>query len=99
MVRGAYQLLPAELLKMRTVLVSSNLLEDLQLWTIILVSVCTFLRHDEYHDMKLTDIIWDLCIFKDGVVVALTIAVCGKTDKVIQHLTIGEWMMFRNFVQ
>lgn len=85
-IRGAYQLIPSELIKMRTALLATNKMDDLQLWCIILISICLFLRHDEYFDMELSHIRWDLSIFKDGIPLAITIAVCGKTDRVVKNL-------------
>ena len=90
-IRGAYQLLPMELLRIRSSLLSTNKLVDLQLWCIIMISICLFLRHDEYYNMKIEDIVWDLCIFKNGLPVALTIQVCGKRDKVVRLLML--WRM------
>ena len=86
-VKGSYQLLPIELKEMRTLLLSTNTLEDVQLFCIILVSIHLFLRHDEFSNIKVEDIQRDLSVIKEnGVVESIVIRVCGKTDKIWRNL-------------
>jgi integrase len=66
-------------------LVSTNKIEDLQLYCIILVSIHLFLRHDEFSNIKVEDIQRDLSILKEGVV---EIRLCGKTDKIWRALVL-----------
>jgi integrase len=69
-------------------LVSTNKIEDLQLYCIILVFIHLFLRHDEISNIKVEDIQQDLSILKEGAVAALAIRVCGKTDKIWRTLVL-----------
>jgi hypothetical protein len=85
-VRGSYQLLPVELLEIRNMLLSTNRIEDLQLYCIMLVSIHLFLRHDEFSSIQLDHIQRDLCIIKEGQLEALALRVCGKTDQVWKTL-------------
>jgi hypothetical protein len=85
-VRGSYQLLPVELLEIRKLLISTNKLDDLQLYCIIMVSIHLFLRHDEFSNIRVDDIQRDLSVFKDGNLEAFAIRVCGKTDKIWRTL-------------
>lgn len=52
----------------------------------MLVSIHLFLRHDEFSNIKVNDIQRDLSIFKDDIIEALAIRVCGKTDKIWRTL-------------
>ena len=79
---GAYQLLPKELRDIRTLLLSTNKLSDLQLYTAILVSIHLFLRHDEFADLEMRHVKPNLCQIKNGMVSRLAIQICGKSDNV-----------------
>ena len=85
-IKGAYQILPDELREIRKLLMSTNKVEDLQLYCMIVVSIFLFLRHDEFSGIHCSHIQRDLCIFKDGVMQCLAIKVCEKTDKIWRTL-------------
>jgi hypothetical protein len=53
----------------------------LQTVCIVLMAIRLFLRHDEFHDIKLEEFLPDLFEIKDGNVSALAIEVYGKADK------------------
>jgi hypothetical protein len=53
----------------------------LQTACIVLIAVKLFLRHDEFHDIKLEEFLPDLFEIKDGNISALATEVCGKADK------------------
>ena len=85
--RGSSQLLPSDLRALRESLLSSNLLVDLQMWTIIILSVCLFLRHDEFNDIKIDQFDPDLFCIKENRVAWLAVQIKGKRDK--------QWYTFR----
>jgi hypothetical protein len=80
-VHGAYQILPSELRQIRDLLISSNSIEDLQIFCGIMISILMFLRHDEFADLELCKIKPELCVKKNGILEVLAIGVLGKTDK------------------
>jgi hypothetical protein len=81
--QGDMALTPMELQNVRMRLLSTNKLEDLRLYTMILLSIKLFLRSDEVINLKLEDIVKDVCIVKDGgIVEALAFRVQGKSDNV-----------------
>lgn len=66
----------------------------LQTVCIILMAICLFLRHDEFHDIKLEEFLPDLFEIKDGNISALAIKVYGKADKKWVYLKLwadDEW--------
>jgi hypothetical protein len=67
-------------------LLSTNRIEDLQFYCIMLVSIHLFLRHDEFSNIQLDHIQRDLCIIKEGQLEALALRVSGKTDQVWKTL-------------
>ena len=87
-IKGSYQLLPDELLDVRQRLLSSFCLADLQLYTIVLVSIFLFLRHDEFHKLKVTDVVNDLSAVTPNRIASLCIKVKGKTDQRHRHLVL-----------
>jgi len=70
---GASQLLPSDLRDLRTKLVNSQSIIELQTWTIIIVSVCLFLRHDEFHDINVEQFDPNLFVIKDDRLVLLAL--------------------------
>ena len=80
-ITGAYQILPHELRDIRQKLLSSNRLDDLQLYVGILLSIHLFLRHDEFARIKMQHVKPNLCQIKNGVVSRIAFQICGKTDK------------------
>ncbi len=87
-IRGSYQLLPEELMEIRNLCLSTGKLEDLQLWCIILVSIFLFLRHDEFHAIKISDIQRDLSCVTETKIAHLCIKVKGKSDIRPQNLVL-----------
>ena len=85
--RGSTQLLPKEVRAFRSKLVHSNLLIDLQTYVIAIISICFFLRSDEFIEMNYKHLVWDLCIVSKTGVEGLTFLVKGKGDKVYIPLT------------
>ena len=87
-VMGDSPLSPRELRILRKRLISSNSLTDLELWTMIIVSVYLFLRNDDVRNLKFSDlesvncINWDLTqISEDGFVECIGFTIQGKADK------------------
>ena len=62
---GASQLLPSDLRDLRTKLINSQSIIELQTWMIIIVSVCLFLHHDEFHDVNVEQFDSNLFVIKD----------------------------------
>ena len=52
-VRGANQLIPREMRAIRKMLLSTNKIEDLQCWVMILISVKLYLRAEEVCTIRL----------------------------------------------
>ncbi|RHZ41230.1 hypothetical protein DYB31_003555, partial [Aphanomyces astaci] len=66
----------------RTHLLSSNSLDDFQLFTMVLVSIKLFLRSDELVQLKGSDICYELTVVDTlGFVEAMAFVVQGKCDK------------------
>ena len=78
---GDSPLSPWELLDIRTHLLSTNHLADLQLFTMVLLCCNLFLRGDEVVSIRFDHFVRDLAIVGDvGFVEALTLKVKGKCD-------------------
>ena len=84
---GASQLLPSDLRDLRTTLLNSQSIVDLQTWTIIIVSVCLFLRHDKFHSIKVEQFDPSLFCIKEDQLAWLALRIMGKCDKL--------WYTFR----
>lgn len=87
-IKGSYQLLPEALMQIRDLLLSTGRLHDLQLWCIILVSIYLFLRHDEFHGIKLSDIRREFSAVTQEKISSICIRVKGKTDNVPRNLVL-----------
>jgi hypothetical protein len=85
-VKGSCHLLPSEVRKIRDVLTSTGKHEDLQLFTIILVSIYLFLRYDEFNRIRVKDIIPSYSAVEKHKITNLCVKVRGKTDKEFQNL-------------
>ncbi|KAJ3267890.1 hypothetical protein HDV01_003801, partial [Terramyces sp. JEL0728] len=86
-----------ELLVLRQNLMSSNKMEDFQLWVLVLVSIRLFLRSEEATGeekrvvngiekvvpvgLTMDSFVPSLCIIRDGILESLAVMVQGKTDK------------------
>ncbi|KAJ3310170.1 hypothetical protein HDV04_005364 [Boothiomyces sp. JEL0838] len=86
-----------ELLVLRQNLMSSNKMEDFQLWVLVLVSIRLFLRSEEATGeekrvvngvekvvpvgLTMDSFVPSLCIIRDGILESLAVKVQGKTDK------------------
>lgn len=78
---GDSPLSPWEVDAMRQKLVSSNKIEDLQLFVIILIAIKLFLRSDEFLAITGVQILWDLTLINDdNSIESLAIQIQGKTD-------------------
>ena len=84
--RGDSQLLPSDLLLLRTHLLSSNSITGLQTWCIVIIAVKLFLRPDEVLSLRVDSIQQDLIIWKDGHCHSVTFQVMGKCDWQNVHL-------------
>lgn len=81
------QLLPCWVRQLRDRLLSSNSLIDLQTFTIIQVSICLFLRFDDFVDIELDHFEAKHFVFDDaGNIRALCLKVFGKSDENWVHL-------------
>ncbi len=78
---GVSQLLPCDVRDLRNNLLSCQSLVNLQTWTLIIVSVLLFLRHDEFHDITVEAFEPSLFVVKDDRILSLAVRVKGKTDK------------------
>ena len=77
-VTGAEPLLPSELIMLRTRLLATGKKEDLQLWTMILLSVKLFLRSDEVVALELNHFVTKLFSVNNlGVTTKLAVKVKG----------------------
>jgi len=75
---GSSAITPWELLDIRTNLLSTNSIHDLQSWVMILISIKLFLRSDELVHIRIQDFVSDLCFeAKDGSISMLGIKVKG----------------------
>jgi hypothetical protein len=84
---GDSALTPFELMDMRSKMISSNKLWDLQFWVMTIIACRLFLRSDELCDLKYTSeknencLNWDVTIIRpDGRVEAIGFNIKGKTD-------------------
>ena len=78
---GDCALTPFEVMNMRNVLLSSNNIEDMRLYVMILLSIKLFLRSNEVVKLKIEDIIKEVSVVSNGVLECLAFKVQGKTDK------------------
>lgn len=86
-VQGAYQLLPREVRRIRSALLSRNNIYDFQLFTVILVAIHLFLRSEEVATLDTARILPNLCQFHGNVLRILYIQVKGKSD--------GKWVTLK----
>ena len=87
-VRGAYQLIPREMRAIRKMLLSTNKIEDLQCWVMILISVKLYLRAEEVCTIRLDHFLkeWFVIDEVSNKVKALALKIKGKTDE--------DWLRF-----
>ena len=87
-VRGAYQLIPIEMRAIRKMLLSTNKIEDLQCWVMILISVKLYLRAEEVCTIRLDHFLkeWFVIDEVSNKVKALALKIKGKTDE--------DWLRF-----
>jgi hypothetical protein len=79
--KGAMWLLPSELREIRTVLLSADtLMEDLELWVFVLLSVKLFLRFDEGDNMHTSHFKESLHAVSASDISALALRIKGKCD-------------------
>jgi len=78
---GVTQLLPIDLRDLRSRLLSSQSIVDLQTWTIIIVSSCLLLRHDEFHSLCVDSFDQGLSCILENRLVSLAVKIQGKTDQ------------------
>ena len=94
-VKSNLQLSPWDLRRIRSYLTSdfekndSQWIENMKLWTMIIVGVRLFLRCDEIISMKTNDFVENLQLINDhGTVNTVAVKVKGKSDKIPQILLI-----------
>ena len=81
------QLLPMLVRSLRTHLLSSNSLVDLQTMTTLMISICLFLRFDDIEGLMISAFQPEHFVFDGfGHIRALCLKVCGKTDNQITSL-------------
>lgn len=79
---GDSPITPWELIDIREHLINSNNLYDLQIITMILVSVKLFLREDEVSSLRIESFIQDLFVVTpEGYIEGLAVSVQGKSDQ------------------
>ena len=79
--KSSGQIQPQELIAVRRRLLSSGKVEDFQLYVIILLAVKLFLRHDDFHTLRVEDIIPDLCNITENGVESIAFKVMGKSER------------------
>ena len=84
--RGDSQLLPSDLRNLRTYLLSTNDVSDLQMWVVVLLGCKLFLRPDEVLHIKMSGIMPELIVRDEGDVRSIMLEVMGKADKKPVHL-------------
>jgi hypothetical protein len=72
---------PKEVRDIRKNLLSSGNLDDLQMFCIMLTSIYLFLRHDEFHVIRVADIRREYSAVQQHKIINLCICIQGKTDK------------------
>jgi hypothetical protein len=88
--RGDSPITPSEILKLRTRLLSSNSLQDFQMWTMILIACRLFLREDEVASMRCEDIVSDITsVHGNGHVEGIAFKIQGKSD--VHPVTLMMW--------
>jgi hypothetical protein len=80
---GSMQLLPVDLRMLRTHLLSTPCVTNLQVWVIIIMATLLFLRHDEFHIIAAAAFQSAMFSIPDAtkIVESLVLTVCGKADK------------------
>ena len=79
--QGSSQLLPFDLRLLANRLLSASCIIALQTWVIILLAVKLFLRHDEFHDIDMSQFVAGMVEIKEHRVDVLVLEVFGKADK------------------
>lgn len=79
--QGSSQLLPSDVRLLRTHLLSTKCIVNLQMWVIIIVSIKLFLRHDEFHDIEMAHFLPELFHILEDRIESLVLKVFGKSDK------------------
>jgi hypothetical protein len=78
--KGCSQLLPIELRGLQRKLTCTQSIVDLQTWTIIILATALFLRHDEFHKIKVDNFVLSLFMVLKNKIQALAVKVKGKKD-------------------
>ena len=86
---GSMQLLPVDLRMLRTHLLSTPSVTNLQTWVTIIVATLLLLRHDEFHTIAEAEFQSAMFSIPDAtkIVESLVLQVCGKVDR--------KWIMLR----
>lgn len=84
--RGDSQLLPSDLRALRTHLLSTNDLDNLQMWVVVLLGCKLFLRSDEILTVTFEDVIDELIVRVDEHVHSITFRIMGKADNKPVHM-------------
>jgi hypothetical protein len=86
---GSMQLLPVDLRMLRTNLLSTPCVTNIQIWVTIIVATLLLLRHDEYHTIAGAEFQSAMFSIPDAtkIVESLVLQVCGKVDR--KHIILG----------
>jgi hypothetical protein len=77
---GSSQYLPSDLRRLRTNLLSSGSIVDLQTWTIVILACREAWRHDDYHLLTMESLLPKFFQIRQEQISALAIKVKGKSD-------------------